>query len=77
MSKMTKAQAGSLGGRATVARHGHDHMRIIGQRGAAATWQRYQLVPAGLSDLAMVRKDNGALIAFLSGDPRRVTTPRP
>lgn len=30
---MSKAEAGRLGGRATVAKHGTDHMRAIGQKG--------------------------------------------
>jgi hypothetical protein len=37
MSKpMSKAEAGRLGGRATFARHGSSHMRMIGKRGFAA-----------------------------------------
>ncbi len=42
---MTRKEAGSKGGRATVARHGPQHMREIGKRGAAVTWERYQPLP--------------------------------
>jgi hypothetical protein len=31
---MSKQQAGSKGGRATVAKHGREHMQQIGKRGA-------------------------------------------
>jgi len=70
MTVQTKKQAGQLGGRATVARHGREHMRKIGQRGAAITWSRYELRPVGMSDFAMVRKDTGEVKAFLSGGLR-------
>ena len=65
----TKRQAGQLGGRATVARHGREHMQAIGKRGAAELWRRYELRPAGLSDFALIRKSDGALVAYLSGAP--------
>lgn len=67
----TKADAGRLGGLATVRRHGRAHMAKIGKRGAAATWARYELRPAGLADFAMIRKSDGLLVAFLSGRPGR------
>jgi hypothetical protein len=35
-TKMSKAEAGRLGGRATFNRHGVEHMRAIGKRGFAA-----------------------------------------
>src|SRR5919107_1450075 len=52
--KHTKRTAGALGGRATVAKHGRGHMQQIGKRGAAVTWQRYQLSPIGQSGWEMV-----------------------
>lgn len=58
-----KRQAGSLGGRATVARHGREHMQAIGRRGAAELWRRYELVPAGTSGYALVRKSDKKVIA--------------
>jgi general stress protein YciG len=54
-----KQTAGRKGGLATLARHGPDHMRRIGQRGAVATWTRYYLAPVNESQYAMVdRKTN-------------------
>lgn len=49
-----KQQAGQRGGRATLAKHGRDHMRRIGQRGASVTWTRYYLAPHGIGGYAMV-----------------------
>lgn len=69
MTKHTKQQAGSKGGRVTVARHGREHMQSIGRKGAATFWQRYTFTPAGLNDFAIRRRDNGETIAFLSGKP--------
>jgi general stress protein YciG len=36
--KHTKQRAGQKGGLATVAKHGIEHMRNIGKRGATVTW---------------------------------------
>lgn len=60
----TKQQAGSKGGRATVARHGREHMQKIGRKGAAVTWQRYRLTPYKQSQFAMVDKETGAIKAI-------------
>jgi general stress protein YciG len=38
---MTRQEAGRLGGRATFARHGPDHMARIGARGFAALCRRF------------------------------------
>lgn len=58
-AKHTKQQAGQKGGLATVAKHGADHMRSIGRRGASVTWQRYYLAPYGIGGYAMLdRKTN-------------------
>jgi general stress protein YciG len=67
--KHTKQEAGKKGGLSTVRKHGKGHMSAIGKKGARVTWQRYHLQPAGTSDFAMVRKDTGEVIAFLSGKP--------
>lgn len=67
MKKHTKQQAGRKGGLATVARHGPDHMRTIGKRGASTFWKRYEMQPAGLSDFAIVERATGKVIAFTSG----------
>lgn len=39
--KLSKAEAGRLGGAATVERHGPEHMRQIGALGGAATVERH------------------------------------
>lgn len=57
----TKAQAGRLGGLATVAKHGQAHMAAIGRRGAAALWARYDLAPAGLAGWALIDRETGAI----------------
>ena len=66
--KHTKQSAGSLGGRATVARHGHDHMAKIGRRGGQVTHERYYLAPVNLSHFAMVDRKTNKIKAWLSGD---------
>ena len=62
---MTKQQAGRKGGRATVAKHGREHMQAIGKRGAAVTWQRYHLSPVGLTEYAMVERATGRIIRII------------
>lgn len=62
--KATKKQAGSKGGRSTLARHGREHMSEIGRRGAAATWQRYFLAPVEIANYAMVERETGKIIAI-------------
>lgn len=63
--KHTKRSAGSLGGRATLARHGRAHMQDIGRRGARAFWQRYHLEPCGIADFAIVERTTGKVINLL------------
>ena len=65
--KHTKKSGGQMGGRATLARYGPDHMRTIGKRGATTFWKRYSLAPAGLSDFAIVRRETNEVIAYTSG----------
>lgn len=62
--KHTKQTAGSKGGRATVARHGREHMQKIGKRGAAVTWTRYYLAPHGIGGYAMVDKKTNTVKAI-------------
>ena len=69
MTTNQRKEAGRRGGRATVAKHGKDHMSKIGKRGAAVFWKRYAFEPAGQSDFAIVKRDTREVIAFLSGRP--------
>jgi hypothetical protein len=61
--KLTKKQAGQLGGLATVRKHGTDYMREIGRRGAVTLWKRYGLLPYQVSGWALVHKDTGEVKA--------------
>lgn len=67
--RMKHKEWGRRGGRATVAKHGKEHMRTIGKRGAAAFWKRYTLRPVGTSDFAITDRETGEVLAFLSGKP--------
>lgn len=61
---MTKRDAGRLGGMATLAKHGPEHMRAIGRRGAAVFWQRYTLQPVDMAAFAIVERASGRLVAL-------------
>jgi len=65
----TKQEAGRLGGLATLARHGSDHFRKIGKKGAAVFWQRYHLAPAGTSGWAIVNRQTNEVKATLGSLP--------
>ena len=63
-NRMTKSEAGRLGGQATAKKHGTAHMKAIGRRGADATWAKYNLVPVGTSQYAMVDKQTNEIKAI-------------
>jgi hypothetical protein len=67
MAKHTKQTAGALGGRSTLARHGHQHFSAIGKRGAAELHRRYRMDPVGISDFALVDRKTGEVKALISG----------
>jgi hypothetical protein len=46
--KLSKREAGRLGGLATVEKHGREHMRAIGKRGYAAAREKYRFPPGRL-----------------------------
>lgn len=69
--KMSKAEAGRLGGLNTYKKHGSEHMAKIGRRGFESTFARYRLAPYGTSDFALISRTTGKIVAFLSG--RQVT----
>lgn len=66
-AKMTKAEAGRLGGLITKARHGKEHFKTIGEIGAQVFHERYRLEPAGTSDFAIVERSTSKVISYLSG----------
>jgi hypothetical protein len=64
-----RAAAGRRGGLATLAKHGLEHFREIGKKGARAFWLKYELLPVGLSQFAIVRRDSCEIVAYLDGKP--------
>lgn len=62
-----RREAGSRGGKATLARHGVDHFVKIGQKGARVFWERYRFSPVGLNQFAIVRRRDSVVVAFLDG----------
>jgi len=62
-----KQKAGQKGGRATLAKHGREHMQDIGARGAQATWTRYYLAPIGQYQYAMVERATGIIKTVKDG----------
>ncbi len=62
--KTTTQQAGQRGGLSTLARHGREHMREIGKRGASVTWSRYSLKPVNESQYAMVDRRTNIIKAI-------------
>jgi hypothetical protein len=67
--KEKRREAGRRGGLATLARHGVDHFRRIGTKGARVFWKRYRFSPVGTSQFAIVRRDNNSIVAYLDGMP--------
>lgn len=57
---MNKAQAGSLGGRATAAKYGADYMRTIARKGGIALHQKYRMEPVGVNDFILVKIADGS-----------------
>lgn len=58
---MTRQQAGSKGGRATVSKHGRAHMQRIGKRGAEVTHSRYSIKPIGQTQYAYVNRETNQI----------------
>lgn len=65
--KMTKAEAGRLGGSSTFKKYGSSHMSELGRKGAKSLHEKYDLVPWGLNDFALVCKESGNIVNTLSG----------
>lgn len=66
--RMKRMEWGRRGGKATVKKHGREHMSKIGKRGAATFHKRYRLQPVGLNDFAIVkRSDPRVVIGFING----------
>ena len=73
MDKPAKSQrhaaAGSLGGKATYRKYGSTHMAAIGTQGAKVMHTLYDLVPFKQDDFALVHRETGKIVAYLSGYP--------
>lgn len=61
---MGKAEAGRLGGLATVKRHGREHMQRIGREGARRFHDLYSLKPYGTHQWAIVRRSDNVIIGY-------------
>lgn len=61
---MSKQQAGSKGGKSTLAKYGREHFQKIGKAGARVTWTRYTLKPVNESQYAMVNRTTNKIIAI-------------
>jgi general stress protein YciG len=62
-----KARAGRAGGLATLGKYGRVFFQDIGKKGGVTLHQRYQLVPVGRNDFALVHRETGHTRALLSG----------
>ena len=59
---MSKREAGRMGGRATAAKYGREHMQKIGREGARVLWSRYFLHPWGPVHWALVRREDFGVV---------------
>jgi hypothetical protein len=57
--KMTKAQAGALGGKSTARKYGRSYMADLARKGALAFHRKYKLVKIGTSDFSIVDRATG------------------
>lgn len=64
---MNKRDAGRLGGKATLAKHGKKHFSRIGKRGAQTFHKLYRLDPYGIGDFAIVDRQTNQIVGYLSG----------
>ena len=56
---MSKQDAGSKGGNATVKKYGKKYMKELAKKGAAAFHKKYKLSKLGHSDFAIVDRETG------------------
>jgi len=65
----TKAEAGRLGGLATLKKYGRRHFKKLGKWGAHVMHATYRLDPIGQSDFVLVDRRTNKPKARLSGKP--------
>lgn len=64
--KMTKAQAGRMGGLTTLKRYGKTHMSEIGKKGAIRFHKLYKLIPVNLANFAIVNRETNEIVGYMS-----------
>ena len=62
---MTKKS--SAGGKAVYMKYGSEYIQKIGRKGYQAMRERYDLIPYGFNDFAIVSKETGKIVALFSG----------
>lgn len=62
---MNRQQSGRIGGKATAARHGSEHMAAIGRKGGAAFWRRYRVTPHGTNQFAIINRETGMVVGYM------------
>lgn len=66
--KMTKAEAGALGGTMTHCIYGSNHMAAIGARGARTLHDNYDMEPIGQNNFAYRHKETREVVAVQFGN---------
>ncbi len=66
-----RRKAGRRGGLQTLKRYGRKHFKKIGRWGAHVMHSTYHLAPVDQNDFAIVRRNTGEVVAYLSGRPRK------
>lgn len=60
---MNKKEAGRLGGNSTFNKYGRDHMVKIGRNGAYKLHEKYNIVPIGIGEYALVDRITEKIVA--------------
>lgn len=63
----TRQEIASLGGTAVYKKYGSSYMAAIGRKGYLVMKAKYDVVPYGTSDFAIVSKKTGKILALMSG----------
>lgn len=69
MLSKKRSEAGRRGGRSTLEKHGVEHFKKIGAKGAQVFHRRYRLAPIGQDNFAIVNRETNVVKAFLNGLP--------
>jgi hypothetical protein len=66
-----KQNAGRKGGLATLKKYGKRYFKRLGKWGAHRMHAIYKLTPVDLNDFALVNRETGKIVAYLSGKKER------